>query len=178
MSATRLFILGALTSGGPMHGHQIRRAAQEDRTELWADVKPGSLYGALHRMATDGVIEAVRTERDGNLPERTVYGVTDAGRAELAKLRLGILTDARLRPDPIDLALVYTDDLPREELRARVETRRAAVDTTLSGWLELREQAAPYLTGLEPLGFDHTIMRLETELAWLDRLLGELGRKP
>lgn len=161
-----------------MHGHQIRRAAQVDRTELRADVKPGSLYGALHRMAADGVIEAVRTEREGNLPERTVYAVTEAGRAELAKLRLAILRDARLRTDPIDLALAYADDLPGDELRALVEARRAAVAEDLDGWRTLREHAAPHLTGLEPLGFDHTIMRLEVELAWLDRLLDELGRRP
>lgn len=178
MSATRLFILGALSRGGPMHGHQIRRAAQVDRTELWADVKPGSLYGALHRMAVDGVIEAVRTEREGNLPERTVYAVTEAGRAELAKLRLAVLQDARLRTDPIDLALACADDMPGDELRSVVETRRAAVAEDLEEWRTLREHAAPHLTGLEPLGFDHTIMRLETELAWLDRLLDELGRRP
>ena len=84
-----------------MHGHQIRRAAQLDRTELWADVKPGSLYGALRRMADEGVIEALRTERVGNLPERTVYAITDDGRRELFALRQAILRDTRLRPDPV-----------------------------------------------------------------------------
>jgi DNA-binding PadR family transcriptional regulator len=84
MNSTRLFILGSLTRRGPMHGHQIRRAAQVDRTELWADVKPGSLYGALHRMAAEGVIEAVRTEREGNLPARTIYAITEEGLGELS----------------------------------------------------------------------------------------------
>ena len=50
MSTTRLFILGALSRLGPMHGHQIRREAQISRTESWSNVKPGSLYGALQRM--------------------------------------------------------------------------------------------------------------------------------
>jgi hypothetical protein len=83
-----------------------------------------------------------------------------------------------LRTDPIDLALAYADDMPGDELRALVEVRRATVTDDLDGWRTLREHAAPYLTGLEPLGFDHTIMRLEVELAWLDRLLDELGRRP
>jgi len=65
-----------------MHGYQIRRATKLDRTELWTEVKPGSLYGALHRMAGEGLVEVVRTEREGNPPERTVYAITTAGRQE------------------------------------------------------------------------------------------------
>lgn len=158
-----------------MHGHQIRRAAQEDRTELWADVKPGSLYGALHRMAADGVIEAVRTEREGNLPQRTVYAITDGGRVEMSALRHAMLRDTRLRPDPVDLALAYTDDMPRDEVRALVQGRRAAIAAELDSWQHIREGADPYLVGLERIAFDHTLMRLAAELAWHDRLLEELG---
>ncbi len=46
MSSIRLFILGTLAASGPLHGHQIRQQAQSDRTEQWADVQVGSVYGA------------------------------------------------------------------------------------------------------------------------------------
>src|ERR1700685_4444638 len=83
MNPTRLFVLGALARHGPMYGHQIRRDARIDRTELWSEVKPGSLYAALHRLQDEGLIEPVRTEQQGNLPARTVYAITGAGRREL-----------------------------------------------------------------------------------------------
>jgi len=73
MNPTRLFVLGALARHGPMYGHQIRRDARIDCTELWSEVKPGSLYAALHRLQAEGLIEPVRTEQQGNLPARTVY---------------------------------------------------------------------------------------------------------
>jgi DNA-binding PadR family transcriptional regulator len=176
MRASRLFILGTLARGGAMHGHQIRRTAQLDRTELWAEVKPGSLYGALHRMAAEGVVEAVRTEREGNLPQRTVYEITDKGRLELSVLRYEILRNTRLRPDPVDLALQFSQDLAEDELRALIQDRRDAMAVELTSWRHLREHADPYLTGLEPMGFDHTLMRLEAEIAWHDRLLEELPK--
>src|ERR1700758_2051249 len=125
MNSTRLFILGALTRGGPMYGHQIRRAAQVDRTELWTDIKQGSLYGALHRMAAEGVIEVVRTEQEGAMPARTVYAITTAGQAELIALRDQALRQTRLRPDPVDLALQNTQDMSQDELRRVLEDRRA-----------------------------------------------------
>ena len=176
MSSVRLFILGALARGGPMHGHQIRRDAQTDRTELWTDIKVGSLYAALNRMATEGVIEAVRTERAGNLPARTVYAITDEGHKELSALRAAILRDTRPRPDPVDLALAYSQDMPEEELLAVVADRRAALEVQLRSWRHLQEAAAPYLTGVEPLGFQHQLIRLEAELAWHDLVLQELPK--
>jgi DNA-binding PadR family transcriptional regulator len=176
MSSVRLFILGALARGGPMHGHQIRRNAQTDRTELWTDIKVGSLYGALARMAAEGVIEAVRTERVGKAPARTVYAITPAGYEELSALRGALLRDTQLRPDPVDLALQYSQDMPEDELMAAIADRRAALETQLRSWQHLQEAAAPYLTGVEPLGFRHRLLRLEAELAWHDLVLQELPK--
>jgi DNA-binding PadR family transcriptional regulator len=174
MNSTRLFILGSLARGGPMYGHQIRRAAQLDRTELWTDIKQGSLYGALHRMAAEGAIEVVRTEQTGNMPARTVYTITPAGREELVALRDQALRDTRLRPDPVDLALQNAQDMSQDELRTVLEDRRAAIAAALTSWKHLRETAEPHLTDIESLGFAHTLLRLEAELAWHEQSLKAL----
>jgi DNA-binding PadR family transcriptional regulator len=176
VSATRLFILGSLARCGPLHGHGIRLRAQTDRTELWSDIKPGSLYGALSRMADEGLIEVVCTQREGKLPERTVYGITDKGRRELAALRAAVLSDVRFRPDPVDVALAYADDMPVEELRAAVLERRNALAKQLESWRALYEEAAPHLKGLEPCMFRHTFARVEAEVVWHDGLLEQLTK--
>src|SRR5437763_8271420 len=123
----RLFALSALARGGPMHGYQIRRAAQLNRTELWTDVKPGSLYSVLSRMTLEGLVEVVRTEKVGNSPERTVYAITERGRQELAALRTAALNAVRLLPDPVDLALQYTADLTGKQLAEAFTARRWAI---------------------------------------------------
>lgn len=174
MNDTRLFVLGALMAG-TMHGHEIRRQAQLDRTELWTDVKPGSLYGQLHRLAAEGAIEAVRTEQAGG-PARTVYALTAAGRQEFIACRDQALREVRLRPDPVDLALHHTGDVAEEELAALVADRRAALAARLAEWHHQRERAAPYLRGLEPMTFDHTLTRLRAEIDWHDRLLEQLPK--
>ena len=53
VSSIRLFILGTLSASGPLHGHQIRQQAQSDRTEMWTDIRVGSVYGALKRLASE-----------------------------------------------------------------------------------------------------------------------------
>lgn len=174
MNSTRLFILGSLARGGPMHGHQIRRSAQIDRTELWADVKPGSLYGALHRMADEGVIAALRTEQEGNRPARTIYEITPLGRAELKAQRDAALHHRTLRSDPIDLALQFVGELSEEALRAVLTERRAALHAELAGWQRLRSEAEPFLSPMDRMTFRHGLLRLETELAWHDEVLEAL----
>jgi DNA-binding PadR family transcriptional regulator len=173
VSSVRLYILGALASG-PMHGHQIRREAQTNRTELWTDIKVGSLYGALNRMAEEGIIEAVRTERAGNMPARTIYAITDTGRQELSALRDEVLREVRLRPDPVDLALQYSSDLGPDAVIAAFTNRRAALQAELDAWLLLHAHAKPYLRGTEPLSFEHHTIRLEAEITWHDRVISEL----
>lgn len=157
-----------------MHGHQIRRAAQIDRTELWANVKPGSLYGALHRMEAEGVIRALRTEQEGNRPARTIYEITREGHAELMAHRDEALRHARLRPDPVDLALQFTSDLAADDLAAVLAERRRALADELAGWHRLHAQAAPYLTPMDEMTFRHSLLRLETEMTWHDELLEKL----
>lgn len=159
-----------------MHGHQIRRAAQMDRTDLWTDIKPGSLYGVLHRMEAEGLIEAVRSEREGNFPARTVLAITAEGRRELEVQRDEALRDTRLASDPADLALLNTQDLAEEDLRGAIETRLQSWTGQLVTMQRLRETADPYLSDLERMTFEHTLARLRTEIAWHGALLERLPK--
>ena len=174
MSAIRLFILGTLDRGGPMHGHQIRRAAQVDRTELWTDFKAGSIYAALPRMASDGTVAVTHSEKVGNRPERTVYEITEAGRGELRAVRDAVFASTGLRPDPVDLALQNTHDLSVADLRRVFEGRIAAVTAQSIAWRNQRDAARPYISARESLTFAHTNLRLEAEAAWCRAVLDEL----
>jgi DNA-binding PadR family transcriptional regulator len=177
VNSTRLFALSALARGGQMHGYQIRRAAQLDRTELWTDVKPGSLYNVLRRLADEGLVEVVRTEKVGNPPERTVYTITTDGRRELVKQRDRAIREVTLLPDPVDLALQYTPDLSTEQLCEVFGARRGAVAEQVALFEHEYETARPDLVGLEDLIFEHCLTRLRAELDWHDQVLARLTTK-
>jgi hypothetical protein len=74
----------------------------------------------------------------------------------------------------VDLALQNTQDMTEDELHAVLENRRAAITADLASWRRLRETAGPHLTGVEALGFSHTLLRLEAELAWHEESLKAL----
>ncbi|HUC59183.1 MAG TPA: PadR family transcriptional regulator [Streptosporangiaceae bacterium] len=176
MNPTRLFVLGALAKHGPMYGHQLRRNARLDRADLWSDVRPGSLYSALHRLAAEGLIEPVRTEQSGNLPARTVYAITGEGLRELKALRGEALTEVGLRPDPVDLALAMSDDLDEDTLRGYVEDRVKALSAEAAQFEHQADRAWPDRTVAGELVAEHTRLRLEAELAWHQLVLERAGK--
>jgi Virulence activator alpha C-term len=76
----------------------------------------------------------------------------------------------------VDLALQNAADMPEDELRGVMEQRRAAIAAELASWRHIQETAAPHLTPIEALAFRHTVMRVETELAWHDDFLEALPK--
>ncbi len=176
MSSIRLFILGTLARTGPLHGHQIRWQAQVDRTELWADVHVGSLYGALKRLANEGLVREVRTERVGNRPERTVYEITPEGRRALSAVRDQALRTLSQPNDPFDLALTQSPDLDEDTLTQVVTHRLNGLRVRLASFEHLVESADPHLNEAERMGVAHVVERTAAEVRWHEELLARVPK--
>jgi PadR family transcriptional regulator PadR len=82
MTGQAFFVLTAL-AGGPRHGYGIVGEVAE-LSGGRVNLKIGSLYGVLDRLAAEGLIEADREEaHDGRL--RRYYRLTRDGRRALAE---------------------------------------------------------------------------------------------
>jgi DNA-binding PadR family transcriptional regulator len=176
VSSIRLFILGTLARTGPLHGHQIRWQAQVDRTELWADVHVGSLYGALKRLANEGLVREVRTERVGNRPERTVYEITAEGRQALSAVRDQALRTLSRPNDPFDLALTQSPDLDEDTLTHTVTHRLNGLRVQLATFQQMAETADPYLNEAERMSVAHVVQRTAAEVRWHEELLARVPK--
>jgi DNA-binding PadR family transcriptional regulator len=176
MSSIRLFILGTLSASGPLHGHQIRQQAQGDRTELWTDIRVGSVYGALKRLASEGLVREVRTERVGNRPERTIYEITSEGNRALSAVREAALRDLVRPHDPFDLALAQSRDLAEEDLERIVANRLAALRVQAATTRHHAETADPYLNEAERMVCAHLIERVDAEVRWHEELAARIPK--
>jgi DNA-binding PadR family transcriptional regulator len=170
VSSIRLFILDSLAER-PMHGHQLRLLAEQEHVARWTDFAVGAVYGALKRLAAEGLIEEIRTERSGNYPERQVYGVTSAGRAALDEVRESALGTVVFRPDPFDLALARLDPDRLDELESRLADR---IEVLQKKYAETESHLAAigkHLTVAESIVMRHTLARLRTEIDWHEDVL-------
>jgi len=176
MSSIRLYILGALADEGEMHGHQLRQLADEEYVTWWTDISVGALYGALKRMAREGLIEESRTERKGGYPERQIWRITAEGRIALARLREEGLSKVVFRPDPFDLAVSRLDRDRLDEFPAMLELRLQRLRAMLAHERAKIEQFAQNLSVTEQLVVRHRDARLEAEIAWHESLLKGLPK--
>jgi len=174
VSSIRVFVLDALAERGPMHGHQLRLLAEQEHVHLWTDFHVGGIYGALKRLRADGLVAALRTEREGARPERQVLEITDAGRAALDVLRLETIAGFALRPDPVDLAVARVGRDLAPELPRLIADRRAAVALAAEEHAARLEHVAQHLTLAEQHVMRHASHRLQAELDWLDAVLADL----
>ena len=174
MSSIRLFILDALARHGEMHGHQLRLLAEQEHVHLWTDISVGALYGALKRLAGEGLLAEVRLEREGSYPERQVYGVTDAGRTALATLQRDALAHVVFKPDPFDLALCRSDPDRLDDLPDAVEDRLRTLRALLAETAAANDRARPYLSRAETHALQHREHRLRAEVDWHAALVADL----
>src|SRR5579883_203833 len=104
-----------------MHGYEIIKFTEERRTDLWADVLPGSIYHALKAMEKDGLVVVHANEQKGHRL-RAVYAITDAGREALKELALEQFQRLpRSFPARLYVAMNAVPNLPAGELIEAME---------------------------------------------------------
>lgn len=174
MSSIRLFILDAFARHGDLHGHQLRLLAEQEHVHLWTDVSVGALYGAIKRLAGEGLLVEVRTEREGAYPERQVYRITEPGRTSRAALQRQGLQQVVFKPDPFDLALSRPDPDRLDEMTEAVQHRLASLAALLADVEQANDRARPYLSIGETHALLHRAHRLRAEIEWHRGLVAAL----
>ncbi|MEU4804018.1 helix-turn-helix transcriptional regulator [Actinosynnema sp. NPDC023587] len=185
MSTAKLTPLGIavleLLHERPMHPYEMAQLMRERFVDVRVKVRAGSLYHTVERLQRDGHIEVVDTRRDGRRPERTVYGMTPAGRDAFEQRGRELLGDVVPEYPAYLSGLAVVDELGRDiallELEHRVLKLRAATaadQTVLSG---LRQDGTPEVYWLD---WRYATARRAFELAWTERLIDDLrtGRVP
>ena len=173
MNLTRLMALGILARSGPSHGHHIRRVAEVTNVGEWGGVSVGALYRELRAMEREGLVEAARTEKVGNRPERTVYAITAEGQLELTTLREQAIRPLGSGPDPLGVALLFAaDGMEPDELRRTLRTRREMLAIAVAQVAADREQliAKGFIDVLAAAVMRRAIMTTEAEIRWHDEL--------
>jgi len=158
----------------PMHPYEIASLLRARGKEDDMEIKWGSLYTVVRNLTKHGFLEVLESRREGARPERTVYRITDAGRAELADWTRELVALPQPEHPRFKAGLSVLAALPPDEaanaLRERLDSlQRAIADQRAS----LAEHAAqvPRLFLVEE---EYELTVREAEAAWVRALLDEL----
>ena len=135
---------------------------------------PRSLYHAVEKLLTAGHVRVVDTTRDGPRPERTVYELTDEGRARLQEWVHLLLSEPDTDSSLFGPALTYCGCLPPMEVADALRHRRNQLDERAAGARAALEDTRDRLPRILMVEVEFEAARLEAERAFVDGLLADL----
>ncbi|MFI7537110.1 PadR family transcriptional regulator [Streptosporangium sp. NPDC049376] len=142
----------ALLSVRPGHPYELHRMILDTHKDYVTGL-PRSLYHAIDRLAGEELIVPAETSRQGRRPERTVYRLTEEGRAELTTRLRRLLEEPGPDTRTLNAALSLIGGLSAREAERALLTRAAALESAVfacDAYLRnLRESGLPPVLTLE-----------------------------
>jgi DNA-binding PadR family transcriptional regulator len=174
-SPLSLAVLGLLY-GEPMHPYAIQQRIKQWGKDKVVNVgQRASLYKTINRLREADLVTVRETERDQQYPERTVYEITDAGRAAVLVWMDEMLGTPRNEFPEFPAALSFLALLGPQttlELLTRRRTLLAGVvDDLASDVANSLGFGLPRVLMLEDEYLRHLA---EAELTWLDAVIADL----
>lgn len=165
--STGHLVLGLL-SRGKQHGYDLKKV-HDDRFPTAKPLAYGQVYATLERLHRQGLVEAVAVQRvDG--PDRTVYAVTDAGRAALQDWLDEIEEPFAFVANPLStkvtIAILATSEL---QAVTYLQRQRAAHLIRMRHFTKVKIDPSSSLD--EVLSADYALSHLDADLRWMDTAL-------
>jgi DNA-binding PadR family transcriptional regulator len=165
----------ALLYERPMHPYEMVTLMRERGKHESVRLRYSSLYSVVEALEREGLILPLETVREGRRPERTIYGLTEAGRVEFLSWLRELLREPAKEYTQFAAGLTFLPALPPDEaavlLEERVrlleeegEEKRSLLDAVM-------EQGLPRLFVIET---EHELILREAELRWVRELVREI----
>src|SRR5207247_2203423 len=168
-----LAVMSYLTQG-PMHPYELGRTLRDHGDERSIKFNHGSLYMVVQQLERAGFVAEQETSREGQRPERTVYAITDAGRAELRDWLRELVGEPQHEYPHFVAALSLISALPPSEVLAllrqrliRLAAQRAEIQAIIDNTLA---QGVPRLFLIEE---EYRQTLLDAESAFGERFSGQ-----
>jgi DNA-binding PadR family transcriptional regulator len=168
-----LALLALLVPGRPMHPYQMARILRRTGKEHDMKIKWGSLYTVVQNLEKHGFIEQSGSQREGRRPERTVYAITDAGRAEVRDWLRELVAEPEPELHRFEAALSVLGVLAPAEVIGLLERRLQAIEGSVARQREALKQSAqiPRIFLIEA---EYALAMTQAEAAWVRELREEL----
>lgn len=164
----------AMLSEAPMHPYRMQRLIKErGKDEVINVTQRASLYQTIQRLEREGLIAAQGTIRDDKRPERTVYKITDSGRAVALEWMRQILATPATEYPQFPAAISFLPLLSPEDALRQFEARANALEVQLGRMDEGLKQAA-HVPRLFLLEYEYLRATQLTELAWVRAVVEDL----
>jgi DNA-binding PadR family transcriptional regulator len=158
----------------PMHPYEIAQTLRSQGKDASTKTNYGSLYTVVQNLEKHGFVEVTGVERQGNRPERTVYGLTDAGREEMAEWLSDLIAIPAKEYPIFESALSLMAALPPDEVARLLEMRLASLEVQVASGRGALEKLYETLPRLFLVEVEYQLHMVEAQAQWVRGFLDEI----
>ncbi|WP_438484002.1 PadR family transcriptional regulator [Streptomyces sp. S186] len=159
----------------PLHPYGIQQLLRQWGKEQVVNVgQRAGLYRTIERLQAGGLIAVRHTERDQQYPERTVYEVTDEGRAVTREWLEQMLAVPKAEFPVFPAALSNMLMLTPDEVAPILERRLERISAQRAGLERQNAEVPPGLPRIALIENEYLLAVLGAEERWLRGVLGDL----
>ncbi len=170
LSKSATMMLG-LINKQPQNAYEIIKVLESMNIKWWYDIANSTVYATLRTLDNKGLIVGV-SEKNGNMPYRTVYSISDKGKAELKNTLTKSILSFDFDTNIFSIAAFFLDFFEPDEqislLKQRAEILKKYIEG-IENWILHQKDAA--------VSFSHIVIvermadLAKTELSGTNKLL-------
>lgn len=174
MATIDLIVLGMLKRES-LSAYDIQKLVEYRNISKWVKISTPSIYKKVIQLEEKGLISS-RTEKEGKMPEKAVYSLTDAGQREFDRLMLEI----SCKPINIFLdfnaVIVNLESMPKEQQKECLDNIEQTINV-LSRYLQENlalKESAPDVPATGMAVLRQQILLVQAIEEWIKDLKGDL----
>lgn len=116
----------------PLNAYEITKLLGYMNIRWWFDIADSTVYTTIKNLGKKGYISG-ETEKIGNMPDRTVYTITDKGEAEFRETLKKALVQFDYDTNIFTIAAFFIDIFDTDEKKELLEKRLELLQAYLAG---------------------------------------------
>jgi DNA-binding PadR family transcriptional regulator len=121
LSKLATLILGILAER-ERNPYDITKMLHELHTKKWLPMADSTVYVTINNLKKKGLI-AGRIEKDGNLPEKTIYSISNEGEFELHASVTSFLEEDLSGSSGFDIGILLMHNLSKQEIQIKLKKK-------------------------------------------------------
>lgn len=158
----------------PMHPYEMATVLKQRGKEADMPIKWGSIYTVVANLEKHGFLQSVGSARNGARPERTVYRITPAGRAEMEDWVRELVGSLDREPPRFKTGLSLMGVLGPDQAARLLRQRADDLDERAAAQRANLEQSRPVVPRIFLVEGEYELAMIQAEARWIRAFLSDL----
>lgn len=174
LSKISVLILGIIEEK-PLNPYQLNKYLQFLHVEDWFSIATSSVYVTIRNLSKNKYIEG-KAIKEGNMPEKTIYSITEIGKKELNRTLKSFLGETEIEITKFNLAILLICHIDKNDVQDILEKKLYIYNNYFEGMKNqysymVKDENIP---SLGTVSIKHNMYLIETEIKLIKELINEI----